>query len=77
MCRSARVRAIPDTCWTRPGVTHNPKVAGSNPAPATKKSAGQGRCRGAGPLRDGAILYRMFYRTPEHRARSGVNRWPT
>jgi hypothetical protein len=30
---------------------HNPKVAGSNPAPATKKRAGQGRCESTGPLR--------------------------
>jgi len=29
------MRAIPGTPWTLPGVTHNPKVAGSNPAPAT------------------------------------------
>jgi len=29
--------------------THNPKVAGSNPAPATKESAGQGRCGSTGP----------------------------
>ena len=33
---------------------HNPKVAGSNPAPATKETAGQGRSPGTGPLRDRA-----------------------
>jgi hypothetical protein len=29
--------------------SHNPKVGGSNPPPATKESAGQGRFFGTGP----------------------------
>ncbi len=28
---------------------HNPKVVGSNPAPATKEDVGKGRCESTGP----------------------------
>ena len=28
---------------------HNPKVVGSNPTPATREIAGQGRCESTGP----------------------------
>ena len=33
---------------------HNPKVAGSNPAPATNENAGEARCESAGPSACGA-----------------------
>ncbi len=42
-------RTIPQKLGPRP--PHNPKVVGSNPTPATKKHAGQGRCESAGPFR--------------------------
>ena len=41
---------------------HNPKVAGSNPAPATIESAGQSRSARAGSSAVRAIFYRIFYR---------------
>src|SRR5438105_1012085 len=41
---------------------HNPKVAGSNPAPATKESPGQSRCASTGSSVCQAIFYRIFYR---------------
>jgi hypothetical protein len=41
---------MPELTWKRR--THNPEVAGSNPARATSESAGQEGCRGIGaPLR--------------------------
>jgi hypothetical protein len=36
------------------GSAHNPKVAGSNPAPATNEIAGEARCESAGPSACGA-----------------------
>ena len=46
-----------------PEAPHNPKVAGSNLAPATKERADQGRRASAGPSVSEAIFYRIFYRT--------------
>ena len=42
-CWNACIHAT-QTTWTRKvGCTHNPEVAGSNPAPATSEGAGQQR----------------------------------
>ena len=45
-------------------IAHNPKVAGSNPAPATNETAGQAPLLGVGPSAFPADFYRVFYRTP-------------
>ena len=45
--------------WNR---AHNPKVAGSNPAPATNETAGQAPLLGVGPSALRACVYRVVYR---------------
>jgi len=43
-------------------IAHNPKVAGSNPAPATNETAGQAPLLGVGPSALRACVYRVVYR---------------
>ncbi len=48
---------------------HNPKVAGSNPAPATNRDAVQGRCESAGPSARARDRDHRFDRDPHRRCR--------
>ena len=54
------------TGWDTDRATHNPKVVGSNPTPATNISAGQAPLLGVGPSAARGIFYRIFYRTFRH-----------
>ena len=60
--------------------THNPKVIGSNPIPATKEYAGQSRSFGAGssvsqiaiPTFIPTTVYDCFYEGNQRKRRKGV-----
>jgi len=60
-------------------LAHNPKVAGSNPAPATNETAGQAPLLGVGPSAVRGRVYRVVYRlgfgqAGDLRFRGGVGR---
>ena len=44
---------------------HNPKVVGSNPAPATKEDVGKGLCESTGPSAFPKRLFRFYGATPD------------